>query len=536
MSLDSYNLVSSEEPYLLSTNVSVFGDSSDPVDFLYGGSSALPDSSVNPEDFAALPKALFDEGVVKPGQPFRVINPQTKKMTVAIARHAQSEDSKTGLDLAPHTYLELGGSKDGKYLVDFRPVKGYPVAQYNAPQDSSARPDFEGATFNVTTLTPDTTGTSLASLSTASNDLGSPTEPQGAKYAQNIDTNEPAPAPDSSGMKKNTDGTVTDVHTGITYNFGDMTYESAHVIPGTKDKGEIITYSLKDGRRMGSRPLSTDKLSKDPNEALIDKKLIDMGHDPIGMTREEKGAMLHDQSEDAQAQDIAQAIYDGRQSPVLTGIRSKQLAVRSKLEKMGYNHAEAVTDWNALQKQVSSLNSTQMIKIRSSAQTAHDSLDLIDEFASDWKANAGTTILNKANLIAAKNNPIHTVETDRLRSIANELEGQIANVTSEIATVNQGGGVPSIPALTLASKELNADWDESVLHNMTDLARRNLKIRLNSLKTLKPAGTSKEEPSLNQSESSADKATVQKDQFIIGKQYRDKNGKVKTYKGNGIWE
>jgi hypothetical protein len=55
-----------------------------------------------------------------------------------------------------------------------------------------------------------------------------------------------------------------------------------------------------------------------------------------------------------------------------------------------------------------------------------------------------------------------------------------------------GGGTPTDQALVLAKKNLSADWDDKTLRDMTNLARRNLQIRLNSFKQVEPAGISEE--------------------------------------------
>lgn len=126
--------VSPEEPYLLSASrVGAFGDDDHPVEFSFGGNSTLPTGEQNPEDYVALPESLFASGVVKPGQGIRIVNPATKKSIVAVARHSRV-DSGTAMDLAPHTILELGGTKG--LIVDFRPVKNYPIAQYSRPYAS----------------------------------------------------------------------------------------------------------------------------------------------------------------------------------------------------------------------------------------------------------------------------------------------------------------------------------------------------------------------------------------------------------------
>lgn len=134
---DNFSILSPEAPNLISVRAGVVGTSDAPVDFTYGGTSDLPDGSQNPEDYAAFPQAMYDEGLIAPGAAVTVMNPATKKKIVVIARHAKT-DNETGMDLAPHSVLELGPSSDKKYVLDLNPVKGYPVAQYPSQMQQGA--------------------------------------------------------------------------------------------------------------------------------------------------------------------------------------------------------------------------------------------------------------------------------------------------------------------------------------------------------------------------------------------------------------
>jgi hypothetical protein len=53
-----------------------------------------------------------------------------------------------------------------------------------------------------------------------------------------------------------------------------------------------------------------------------------------------------------------------------------------------------------------------------------------------------------------------------------------------------GGNSPTDHALQLAGTNLRANWSNDVLKDMTKLARTNLKIRLNSMNSIGPAGLS----------------------------------------------
>lgn len=189
------------------------------------------------------------------------------------------------------------------------------------------------------------------------------------------------------------------------------------------------------------------------------------------------------------AQSIADAIMAGEQPPELTGLYRLAGPVKAALARAHYNQVEALTDWRAVQKHVATLNGSKVTQLRSSIQTAAESLDVIDDLASQWKGG-GFPILNKANLALAKSGTLGK----KAAEIANQLEGQITDVVSELGQVYMGGNSPTDHALKLAEKNLRADWDEAVLKSMTKLARTNLRIRNNSVMNSGAAGGSDDNP------------------------------------------
>ena len=61
-------------------------------------------------------------------------------------------------------------------------------------------------------------------------------------------------------------------------------------------------------------------------------------------------------------------------------------------------------------------------------------------------------------------------------------------MTSELGNVYMGGNSPTDHALTLAAKNLSADWSEGQLRAALTLARTNLRIRANSIKNVGVSG------------------------------------------------
>lgn len=175
--------------------------------------------------------------------------------------------------------------------------------------------------------------------------------------------------------------------------------------------------------------------------------------------------------------EVVAGMKDGTLPPQLPGRASKEYsAIMAEAHRQHYNLAEAASDWTATQKHLATLNGAQQTRLRQAIGTATDSLDVIQSLADKWKGGR-FPVLNKANLAAAKNG----VYGKDAASIATQLEGQITDVTAELANVYMGGNSPTDHALKLAEKNLRADWDLKVLTDMIGLARTNLNIRSNSI-------------------------------------------------------
>src|SRR5438270_501918 len=93
-----------DDPFVLTTKAGTFGgpnDSEDDGRFYYGGGSVLDDGSINPEHYAALPKEMYDNGLVHPGQVFGVRNPKNGERALVVARDVGPSAPNRGVDIAP---------------------------------------------------------------------------------------------------------------------------------------------------------------------------------------------------------------------------------------------------------------------------------------------------------------------------------------------------------------------------------------------------------------------------------------------------
>ena len=193
------------------------------------------------------------------------------------------------------------------------------------------------------------------------------------------------------------------------------------------------------------------------------------------------------------ANDVKEAVAgmkDGTIPPQLPGRATKEYtATLAEAHRQGYDLQAAVTDWNATQKHIATLNGQQQTRLQQSINALPELLDSVDALASKWKGGKFPP-LNRVNLALAKNGAFG----DDVASVARQLDSQIADVTSDLGAVYMGGNTPTDQALQLAGKALSGDWSEKVLHDLVARARSNVAIRSNSIKNTGVAGASANNP------------------------------------------
>lgn len=203
-------------------------------------------------------------------------------------------------------------------------------------------------------------------------------------------------------------------------------------------------------------------------------------------------------------QTIAQAIMEGKQAPILTGLYGQSANVRAALQKNGYDLAGAQMDWQATQKLLTTMNSSQQTRLRQAVNFSYDSLDIIDQLNETWKGG-NFPLLNSGALLAASTgvdnkpldkplnitipNPDGSSTTTTIKDkqgLATLLNAQINDLTSELGTVYKGGNTSTDESLSLAAGNLKSNWSEDTLNSAIQLARTNLQLRKNSIETTQP--------------------------------------------------
>lgn len=206
-------------------------------------------------------------------------------------------------------------------------------------------------------------------------------------------------------------------------------------------------------------------------------------HDPETI-RAEAEARNSAQDLGGDAGSIAQAIINGDQPPILTGLYKLGGPVRAELENQGYDLTKSKMDWDATTKLLGTMNGATQTRLRQAVMFVNESLGLVDELAQKWKAG-NYPLFNKITLRAA----LEGVAGPEAQSLARQLKQQVTDIQSELAVVYKGGNSPTDMGLQQASEMINVNDPMQTVLDATDLIRRNMKYRTSSLK-LATAGIS----------------------------------------------
>ncbi len=205
---------------------------------------------------------------------------------------------------------------------------------------------------------------------------------------------------------------------------------------------------------------------------------------------EAKARVVAGGGSDTDVKEAVMGMKEGTIPPQLPGRASKEYtSMMAEARRQGFDLAGAATDWMATQKHVATLNGAQQTRLNQAVNQLPELLDTVEGLAKQWKGGK-FPILNKANLALAKGGAYG----QQAASIANQLDAQIADVNADLATVYMGGNSPTDHGLELAGKALKSEWDEKVLMDMVNLARKNVQTRQNSIRSVGVQGASPDNP------------------------------------------
>lgn len=176
---------------------------------------------------------------------------------------------------------------------------------------------------------------------------------------------------------------------------------------------------------------------------------------------------------------IADGIRNGTSPPDISQYgRAVQGAVASILNKPTkdgrprFDLSSAQRTWKAQLNLNRTMNGAQQVRLDESIRSGLAMYDKVDEIAGRWDSR-GWGPLSRANLALAREG----MKGPAAQAVANELTGQIGQLTSDIATIEQGGLTPTSEARAVAEKSLQDWWGKGTILTMTAQGRANMKIR-----------------------------------------------------------
>lgn len=189
------------------------------------------------------------------------------------------------------------------------------------------------------------------------------------------------------------------------------------------------------------------------------------------------------------AESVGDAIVSGRDTPDMAGLGRSGMAgkVRAYIDKNypDFSIKQANEDWQSTKRWISTQNGATQTRLRQATEFGMESMDLVDSLSEDLSKHIDRSkfpIFNKAALEAAKQG----LMGQEAQIAANNLDQEIQDIQAEIATVYKGGNSPTDIGMKQASTMFKSEWNEKTLKAATNLARKNLRIRLNSIRNVGP--------------------------------------------------
>ena len=169
---------------------------------------------------------------------------------------------------------------------------------------------------------------------------------------------------------------------------------------------------------------------------------------------------------------------DGSLPPIISGRASKDYnALMAEAHRQHFDLSKANQDWTATQKYLGTLNGAQQTRLRQATEQVAETVPLVRSLVTEWDS-AGIPYLSAGNLAAAKKGAYG----NKAQSLANRLDAQIADMTSELGTVYKGGNSSTDESLRLAARNLQGDWSKKAALDALDQIEQNIKYRRNSMK------------------------------------------------------
>ncbi len=171
---------------------------------------------------------------------------------------------------------------------------------------------------------------------------------------------------------------------------------------------------------------------------------------------------------------IADGMQRGTIPPDPEGLQRNGLYgdVVAEMQNRGVNFSTLRQQYLAQKALIHTENNNQSVRLDGAIRSGLAMYDKVDELSKQWDS-MGLGPLSRANLAAATNGLKGKAAAD----LAIQLTGQIAQITSDVATVEQNGMTPTNEARQVAEKSLQNWWGNGTIQKMTAQGRANMAIR-----------------------------------------------------------
>jgi hypothetical protein len=177
---------------------------------------------------------------------------------------------------------------------------------------------------------------------------------------------------------------------------------------------------------------------------------------------------------------IAQAVKDGRHSPILTGLGKMRGPTEGILaQDKTFNLAEKQLEWRQAERMVNAITSPQVVKWQQSALAAQSGIKRIRELSKELDMNS-IRMINKASL----EKKIQVDQSTPAGKTAQKYIDQVQFLRSDLATLEQGGYAPTQDAWEVAKQQIDISMAVGSMDAALDTIEEIVGYRLTALKTV----------------------------------------------------
>lgn len=180
---------------------------------------------------------------------------------------------------------------------------------------------------------------------------------------------------------------------------------------------------------------------------------------------------------------IGDAIIDGTQPPVLTGLYGMSGPVRAYVHDKNFDLAKAQIEWKRAEKQVATLNGPQMTRFVGLASSVQNTIDEVNDLAKKMDLG-GIPAKNAFELKAFMN-----VEgNSKNGQLAARYIAAVNTLKEEFANLANGGYAPTEPAWALANQQIDGNFGVKQLGASLGEIKRLINYRIQGVPGLSKMG------------------------------------------------